>query len=97
MTKRDFFIIVIKTFGLYLLISVLFSVLPGNIVFVIQNIELVGILWLLATGIIVIGLFLLLINKATKISSVLNLEKGFDDDRIDFSGLKSIDIIKLPY
>ena len=50
MTKRDFFILIIKIFGLYSIITSLFSVLPNNISFVIQNIEIIGIIWLLATA-----------------------------------------------
>ena len=94
MTKRDFFIILIKIFGLYSIISVLFSVLPNNISFVIQNIEFVGIIWLIVSVVIIIGLFFLLLIKADKISNILRLEKGFDEERIDFGGLKSLDIIK---
>jgi hypothetical protein len=94
MTKRDLFIILIKVFGLYSIISVLFSVLPINISFVIQNIDLVGIIWLILATIIIIGLFFLLLNKAATISDILKLEKGFDDNQIDFNGLKSLDIIK---
>lgn len=94
MTKRDFFILIIKIFGLYSIITSLFSVLPSNISFVIQNIEIVGIIWLIATALIVIGLFYLLISKADKISEFLKLENGFEEDRIDFGGLKSLDIIK---
>jgi len=94
MTKRDFFILIIKIFGLYAIITSLFSVLPNNISFVIQNIEPVGIIWLIATAFIIIGLFYLLLSKADRVSNLLKLEKGFDEDRIDFSGLKSIDLIK---
>src|SRR5690606_20190873 len=72
----------------------LFSVLPNNISFVIQNIEIIGIIWLLATALIIIGLFYLLLSKADKISKLLKLQNGFDEDRIDFNGLKSLDIIK---
>src|SRR5690625_7724332 len=94
MTKRVFFILIIKIFGLYSIITSLFSVLPNNISFVIQNIEIIGIIWLLATALIIIGLFYLLLTKADKISKLLKLENGFDEDRIDFNGLKSLDIIK---
>ena len=94
MTKRDFFIVLIKIFGLYSIISALFSALPSNIVFVIQNIDFVGVLWIGLVVIFVIGLFLLLLYKADKISDLLKLKNGFDEERIDFGGLKSIDILK---
>ena len=94
MTKRDFFILLIKIFGLYSIITVLFSTLPNNISFVIQNIGITGIIWLIITTLIIIGLFYLLLKKADKVSDLLKLEKGFDQETIDFSGLKSLDIIK---
>ncbi|WP_298782714.1 hypothetical protein [uncultured Polaribacter sp.] len=94
MTKRDFFILTIKIFGLYSIITALFSTLPNNISFVIQNIEFTGIIWLIITTLIIIGLFYLLLRKADKVSDILKLEKGFDQERIDFGGLKSLDIIK---
>lgn len=94
MTKRDFFILLIKVFGLYWIISVLFSVLPNNIYFVTHNLDLKGIIWLIATVLITLGLFFLLLAKADKVSNFLKLEKGFDENRIDFGGLKSLDIIK---
>ena len=94
MTKRDFFILTIKIFGLFSIITALFSTLPNNISFVIQNIEFTGIIWLIITTLIIIGLFYLLLRKADKVSDFLKLEKGFDQERIDFSGLKSLDIIK---
>jgi hypothetical protein len=94
MTKRDFFILTIKIFGLYSIITALFSTLPNNISFVIQKIEFTGIIWLIITTLIVIGLFYLLLRKAEKVSDFLKLEKGFDQERIDFGELKSSDIIK---
>lgn len=94
MTKRDFFILTIKIFGLYAFISSLFSSLPNNISFVIQNIEFIGILWLIATILLIVGLFYLLIKKADKVCDLLKLKEGFDQETIDFGGLKNLDIIK---
>lgn len=95
MEKRDFFIVLIKIFGLYSIIQVLFSVLPNNIIFVITNIDFVGVVWIIATFLVVIGLWIILITKADKICAFLKLEKGFDEQRIDFGSLKSLDIIKI--
>lgn len=95
MTKRDFFILLIKILGLYFLISSLFSVLPGNISYVLTNIEWIGILWLLITVVIGVGLFAFLLFRSHKISDLLKLEKGFDKETIDFGGLKSVDILKM--
>jgi hypothetical protein len=95
MTKKDLFIVLIKIFGLYSLITALFSTLPSNIIFVIQNIDFIGIIWILFSSLIIVGLFYLLITKSEKIATILKLESGFDEPRIDFGNLKSVDIIKL--
>ena len=95
MTKKDLFILLIKVFGLYSLITALFSTLPSNIIFVIQNIDFIGIIWILSTIVIIVVLFYLLITKSEKIATLLKLESGFDEPRIDFGNLKSVDIIKL--
>ncbi len=98
MTKRDFFILLIKIFGLYSIISALFSRLPNTILLLIKSMK--SNQYLLIVPVVLINLFLilglsyLLLIKAEKISDFLQLEKGFDEDKIDFSGLKSIDVIK---
>lgn len=98
MTKKDFFIIVIKVFGLYAFITTLFSALPHNIFYIIMpkyaNTNLIDIVFLIGIIITICGLIYLLLAKAHHISSILKLEKGFDDDKIDFGSLNSLDIIK---
>ena len=95
MTKRDFFILLIKTFGLFSVVTSLFSVLPSNISYAIMDLDAVSIIWVLVSVIIVIGLFVLLVFKSDKVVSLLRLDKGFDDDRIDLGNLNSKGILKL--
>jgi hypothetical protein len=95
MTKKDFFRLTIKIFGLYYVISIFFSVLPNNVSFVISDIDFRGIIWIVATMIVIIGLFIFLIYKPDAIINWLRLEKGFDEDRIDFQNFNSINIVKL--
>lgn len=95
MTKRDFFIVLIKVFGLSSVITTIFSVLPGNIYFALLEIDNIAILWIAVTIIIVIGLFLLLIFRSGKIVSLLKLDKGFDNDKIEIGNLQQQDIIKI--
>ncbi|MBV7441017.1 hypothetical protein KRX57_06250 [Weeksellaceae bacterium TAE3-ERU29] len=94
MSKRDLFIVLIKIFGLYCLVTTLFSGLPSSLIFFLGTMNLADIIFVIITFIIIIGLFYLLVYKADKVSDFLKLEKGFDEPRIDFSGLKNIDIIK---
>src|SRR5690606_27430561 len=53
------------------------------------------VIWIIAAVLILLGLFVLLIFCSGKIVSLLRLEKGFDDDRIELSNLKPSDIIKI--
>ena len=95
MTKKDFFILIIKLFGLLSIVTSLFSVLPGNISFALTDIDAFTLMWVILTVLIVIGLFTLLIFKSAKIVQILQLDKGFDDERIELGNLKSADIIKI--
>ena len=95
MTKKDFFRLVIKIFGLYSVISIIYSVFPSNIFMVLNDIDFVGILWIIGSLLIVGLLFAFLIYKPDKIISWLNLDKGFDDDKIDFQNFNNTNIVKL--
>jgi hypothetical protein len=95
MTKRDFFRLIIKIFGLYSIITTLFSALPNNISWAIWQIDLAGILWIIGTVTVVVLLFILLIYKSDKIILWLKLDKGFDNDNIDFQNFNTENILKL--
>lgn len=95
MTKKDFFILIIKLFGLYSIITALFLTLPQNLSFVIADFGYASILYLVAILAVLTALFVLLIFKSHHIVRVLKLEKGFDDDRIDLANLKTTDIVKM--
>lgn len=95
MTKRDFFILIIKVFGLFSVVTSLFSVLPSNISFAMMEIDALSILWIAVAIFVVVGLFVALIFKADKVVRLLKLDKGFDDEKIEIGSLKPTDIIKL--
>lgn len=95
MTKKDLFRLIIKIFGLYSVILIMFSVFPSNVGLVISQIDFVGIVWLIGALILIILLFMFLIYKPDKIISWLKLDKGFDDDRIDFKNFNIENILKL--
>jgi hypothetical protein len=97
MTKNDLFRLIIKIFGLYSVITVIFSAFPSNITFVLSNIDLFGILWLVGSLLIVVFLFLFLIYKPDKIIYWLKLDKGFDDDRFEFQNFNQSTILKLAF
>ncbi len=95
MTKRDLFILLIKVFGLYAMLIALFSVLPANISFALSDMDVFSLFWIVVVLLLIVGLFLILIYRADKIVSLLKLDKGFDDDRIDLGNLKTADLLKI--
>ena len=95
MTKRDFFILLLKIFGLFSVVTSLFSVLPSNFSFAMIEIDAFSIVWIITTLIIIIGLFVLLIFKSRNIVELLKLDQGFDDDSIELGNLGPSDIIKI--
>lgn len=95
MTKRDFFILTIKLFGLFSIVISLFSALPTNVSLALMDIDALSLTWVVIAVVVVIGLFVLLVFKSDKIVRLLKLEKGFDDDRIELGNLNSTEIVKI--
>ncbi|WP_420322172.1 hypothetical protein [Flagellimonas sp.] len=95
MTKRDFFRIIIKVFALYLLLIVLFNFIPTNISYLTFEQSIWPILIILGSAVFLVLLFMVLLRKSDTIIDVLKLDKGFDDDRIEFGSLSSLEIVKI--
>ncbi len=95
MTKRDFFILIIKLFGLFSVVTSLFTSLPSHFSFALMDIDAFSLIWIGLTAIVVVGLFILLIFKSDKVVDLLRLDKGFEDDSIAFGNLSSIEIVKI--
>lgn len=95
MTKRDFFILIIKLFGLYSLILSLFTFIPKNFSLALFEIDIISIVWMIMASLIIIGIFILLIFKSEKIVKLLKLDKGFDDDKIILGNFDQKQIVML--
>jgi hypothetical protein len=96
MLKKDFFVLIIKLFGLYSMIIVLFNILPQNFSYASSfGVDSLMILLPVIIAIVTIGLFVLLLFFAPKIVSFLKLEKDFDSENIDFKDFSEDSIIKL--
>lgn len=95
MTKRDFFRLLIKIFGLYSFIISIFTLLPETISSFVHYEDYTFIF--IALGSLFIGAFIcfLLIYKADFIINKLELDKGFDDENIILGNLDSSRILKL--
>lgn len=96
MTKRDFFRLLIKVFGLYSMILSLFTFLPQNF----TNIYLLKEeIWMLFIGVglvlLVFAFFFILLFKTDSIIDKLELDKGFDDDKIILGDFKDEQLFKL--
>lgn len=84
MTKKDFFRIIIKLFGLYWLISSIYSIGTIGYFSTFSTSDFTSLSFSLLFITIFIALFVVLIHKADTIIRLLRLDQGFDDDRIDF-------------
>jgi hypothetical protein len=101
MTKKDFFRLIIKIFGLYFVISTMFSILPLIIEssttqfdFNVQF-DYAGLILLMVNIACIILFFVFLIYKPDIIVKWFKLDRGFDDDRIDFQNFNTAKILKL--
>jgi hypothetical protein len=92
MSKRDFFIIVIRIFGLYFLVATLFSTLPGMLSFGAQFGDSATIALVVLSAVASIVFFWLLIYKAHKMVDFLKLGNGFEDNRIELGRLSSVQL-----
>ncbi len=95
MTKRDFFILIIKLFGLFSLVTSLFTVLPQYFSYLTYREEFFSYSIIVGITLMLGGFFLILIFKAPGIVKFLKLDQSFDDERIDFGNLRSESIIKI--
>ncbi|WP_378181155.1 hypothetical protein [Aquimarina sp. SS2-1] len=94
MTIKDFFKIIIKLFALYSATIAIFSLLPTYIGYAINSSEFGSIILALGVVVITVALLIVLIFGAEKIVNILKLDKGFDENRIDFGNIKEITILK---
>jgi hypothetical protein len=95
MTKKDFFVAVIKIFGLYWVSKSVFFIIPTMFSTAQFGFEGYTLIWILLALAVEVGLFVLLLFKAETLVRLLRLEKGFDEERIDFGGLTGLTIIKI--
>ncbi len=95
MTKRDFFRIIIRIFALYLLLLTIFNFIPTNVTYLSYDLAIWPALIVLGSAILMILLFVFLLRKSDNVIDVLKLDKGFDDERIEFGNLGSLEIVKI--
>ena len=95
MTKRDFFIVLVKILSLFYLIALVSTMLPNMSLVFSYEFDVISFIVFTVASAISIGIFLLLLFKPKSIVQSLKLDKGFDDDRIEFGNLAAADIVKI--
>jgi hypothetical protein len=95
MSKRDFFTVLIKIFGLYWFVLMIFGVFPHAIQSFTFGFDLNMILIVIACLLISVGLVLILLFRANSIVNLLKLDQGFDDENIQLGNLDNEGILKL--
>lgn len=93
MTKKDFLRTIIKLFGLYSLILTLFQFVPSLLSYSNVEFDIWFMVPLIAVTGIIIAIYIFLINKPDLIIERLNLDKGFDDNRIEFGNFDSNQLV----
>jgi len=95
MTKKDFFRIIIKLFGLYWLISSMFSSVQFYYLFMSSTLNITSLLMSILLFMVILILFYVLIVKTDYIIDILKLTSGFDDDRIEFQNFNTKNLLML--
>jgi len=95
MTKKDFFRIIIKLFGLYWLISSFFSSGQFYYLYMASVLNIPALLMSILMFLVIIVLFYVLIIRTDDIIGFLKLTSGFDEDRIEFEKFNIENILKL--
>jgi len=95
MTKKDFFRIILKLFGLYWLVSSLYATFPSWITMLIVDVDVMQIVEVFISFCIVLFIFIFLIYKTDIIISWLKLDAGFDENKVEFQNFNTENILKL--
>lgn len=95
MTKKDFFRIIIKLFGLYAGVITLFNVVPTSISNLAIYDESILIIFIIGMVALILFLYSLLIFRTDRIIKFLKLDKGFDDDDLKIDFLTNGSVVKV--
>lgn len=99
MTKRDFFRLVIKLFGVYQFFIIMFSLFPNNLSFIFRDgISFgTGVLPLIISTLFILSVFYFMIKNPDKIINLFKLDKGFDDEKITLDNFNSNSVLQIGF
>ncbi len=101
MTKRDFFMVMLKLFGIYGIIQVIVGGVPFGIVSILFGNTLFSMggfgdtLSMIIPFVVLLWLMYLLVIRPESIVKFLRLNKGFEDDRMEFGDLTQFNLLNV--
>jgi cellulose synthase/poly-beta-1,6-N-acetylglucosamine synthase-like glycosyltransferase len=92
MATKDLFRIVLRSFGLYFLATVIFNYLP-SIMVLFNTMPLLSLILSVVVLLLFASIFVQLIFKPDPIISLLKLDKGFDNELLSVKEFKLINLL----
>jgi len=94
MTIKDLFRLILKLFGLYFLVAVVFTVIPSFILS-LEDADGGLLLWITFTIILLCAIFLFLVFKVDNVIHFFKLDRGFDSPIIPVEKIDALTLLKL--
>ena len=96
MTNKDFFRLMIKLFGLYQFLLLIFTSLPSNLQLIFNDFfSISSIITLILITLFVLAVYYVFVKKPDLIIDFFKLDKGFDNNEITVSNLNSDTILQI--
>ena len=96
MTNKDFFRLMIKLFGLYQFLLLIFTSLPRNLQLLFNDFfSISSIITLILITLFVLAVYYVFVKKPDLIIDFFKLDKGFDNNEITVSNLNSDTILQI--
>lgn len=95
MSKRDFFILAIKLIGLYLVLHTIFTFIPNSLLYMTAGSDMFILILIIATSLLSLVLWLMMVYYAGDILDFFKIDRGFEEERIEFSGMDAFDVMRI--
>lgn len=95
MSKRDFFILALKLIGMYFALYTVFTFIPNSFLYMTASSDMFIVVYIIATSLLMMVLWLMLVYYAGNIVDIFKIDRGFEEDRIEFSGMDAFDIMRI--
>ena len=96
MTNRDFFRLMIKLFGLYQFLLLIFTFLPSNLQLIFNDFfSMSSIISIILITLFIIAVYYVFVKNPDLIINFFKLDRGFDKNEITVNNLNSDTILKI--